>query len=226
MNGLSGAFNSSIGRKLVMGTTGLFLISFLVVHAGINALIYANDGGLTFNIAAKFMATNWIIKAMEVVLFLGFIVHIVQSALLTRKNGQSRPVKYAVNGASTNSTWYSRSMGLLGTIILIFLIVHLGNFWIKSRFTGLPGEDSNNNPDLFKQMTLTFTNFWIVLLYVLAMISLGYHLLHGFSSAFQTLGLNHRKYTPAIKIAGIIFSIFIPLLFASMPLAFYLKLIN
>jgi succinate dehydrogenase / fumarate reductase cytochrome b subunit len=217
---------SSLGKKLLMGLTGLFLISFLVVHALLNSFIFFNDGGLMFNEGAKFMAENHIIRLMEYVLFLGLVLHCLQALFLTLQNNKARPVKYAVNNGKANSKWYSRSMGLLGTLLLIFLIIHLGNFWVKSRFTGLPGVDSNGNENLYLVMQETFSNIWFVSLYVLAQISLAYHLMHGFQSAFQTLGLNHPKYTPVIKAVGLWFSILISLLFAAMPLAMYFGLVK
>jgi succinate dehydrogenase / fumarate reductase cytochrome b subunit len=115
-------FTSSIGQKVVMGITGLFLITFLIVHCGVNALIFLNDGGETFEMAAEFMAGNFLIRAMEVVLFAGIIIHIAQSLILTKQNTRARSVQYAMNAANKNSKWYSRSMGLLGTLILMFLI--------------------------------------------------------------------------------------------------------
>jgi succinate dehydrogenase / fumarate reductase, cytochrome b subunit len=226
MSRKSGILNSSIGKKIVMGVTGLFLISFLIIHCFINSLIFFNDGGLTFNEGAHFMGHNWLIRAMEIVLFVGFIVHIVQSLVLTLENRKARPVSYDRFKGVANSSWYSRSMGLLGTLILIFLIIHLGHFWIKSRFTGLPGEDANGHENLYALMQTSFTELWVVLLYTFAMVSLAYHLLHGFQSAFQSLGLNHRKYTPFIKRFGLVFSIVIPLIFASMPLSVYFGLIR
>lgn len=226
MASFGNAFSSSIGKKLIMGITGLFLISFLVVHCFINALIYVNDGGLTFNMGAHFMGTNWIIRAMEVVLFAGLLAHIFQGFRLWAQNRAARPERYAVNNGAANSKWYSRSMGLLGTLLLIFLIVHISKFWVMSRFTGIPTEDANGNHDLFAVMVETFKNPGLVVLYVLAMVSLAYHLLHGFASAFQTLGWNHKKYTPLIKSAGVWFSILISLIFASMPVAMYLGCIK
>lgn len=211
-------FGYSIGKKLVMGVTGIFLILFLIVHCGINALVFLNDGGKTFNEAAEFMGTNWLIRTMEIVLFAGFIIHIVQSLILTLENKKARKIGYAVSHANANSKWYSRSMGLLGTLILIFLIIHLKHFWVLSRFTD---HFSTGEETLYDEMKEVFSNPIPVLIYVLAMISLAYHLMHGFQSAFQTLGLYHKKYTPIIKKIGIIYSIIIPLLFALMPLAFY-----
>lgn len=226
MSKKSGFLSSSLGKKVVMGLTGLFLISFLVVHCFLNSFIFFNDGGLMFNTGAHFMATNWLIRAMEVVLMLGIIIHIVQALVLTMENKKARPIGYAqVNGAA-NSTWYSRSMGLLGTLLLIFLIIHLAHFWVKSRFTGLPGEDANGHENLYAVMQETFKYAWVVVLYCLAMVSLAYHLMHGFQSAFQTLGLNHKKYTPVIKAIGFWFSIIVPLIFAAMPIAMFTGLIK
>lgn len=224
MGSIANAFSSSIGKKLIMGLTGLFLISFLVVHCFLNCFVFIPDNGLMFNIGAHFMATNWIIRAMEVVLMAGLLLHIVQGARLTFQNQAARPVKYAYSDGNANSKWYSRSMGLLGTLLLIFLIVHLSQFWVVSRFTGIPSVDANGHEDLYAVMKETFKELWVVILYVLAMISLGYHLLHGFASTFQTMGWNHKKYTPIIKAIGVGFSIIIPLLFAAMPVWIYLGL--
>lgn len=221
-----GIFSGSIGRKFVMGLTGLFLISFLLVHCGVNACIFVPDHGLTFNTAAHFMGHNLLIRTMEVVLFIGFILHIVQSYILTQQNNKARPIKYVANNGEANSKWYSRSMGILGSIILLFLIVHLSHFWVKSRFTGLPGEDTNGNENLYAVMLTVFQQSWVVILYVLGCISLAYHLLHGFASSFQTLGLNHHRYNPIIKGAGMLFAIVVPFVFATMPVAIFFGWVN
>lgn len=210
---------SSLGKKLIMGLTGLFLISFLVVHAFINSLIFFNDGGVLFNEGSEFMAHNPVIRVIEIVLFIGIILHIVQALILTLQNNKARPVKYAVNNGKANSKWYSRSMGLLGTLLLIFLIIHLKHFWVVSRFTD---EITSGEETMYGEMKEVFENPLIVITYVLGVISLGYHLLHGFQSAFQTLGLNHPKYTPVIKAVGFWFSIIISLIFAAMPIALYM----
>ncbi len=230
MSSLSSLFNSSVGKKFAMGITGLFLVSFLVVHCAINALIFVNDGGETFNRAAHFMSTNILIRTMEVVLFLGIIWHIVQALVLTGANQKARPVKYAAPNTGSGSAWYSRWMGLLGTLILIFLILHLRHFWVESRFTGLhvPAMiiDGVPHDNLFAEMKSVFASGWVVVVYILGMISLAYHLLHGFQSAFQSLGINHKTYTPVIKNVGIAFSVIIPLVFALMPAAFYFGMIE
>ena len=230
-------FTSSIGKKFVMGFTGLFLILFLIIHCFINGMIIFSDNGETFNHWASFMGTNWVIRVMEIGLFAGLILHIVQGLVLWAQNRRARPIKYAVNKPSSNSKWYSRSMGLLGTLILIFLIVHLYDFWTPSRFGGMVGihqlEEvtltSYNNQqvhNLYAEMLIVFQNGWIVILYVLGMISLAWHLLHGFQSSFQTFGINHKKFTPIIKSIGVVYSIVIPLLFALMPISIYFNLIH
>ena len=214
---------SSIGQKILMSVTGLFLITFLLVHCFVNALIFMNDGGEMFNKGAEFMGTNWLIRTMEIVLFAGLLAHIIKGLALTFENNKARPVKYGMSAASANSKWYSRSMGLLGTLLLMFLIIHLKHFWIVSRFTD---EITSGEETLFNEMKEVFENTWVVVLYVLAMISLAYHLMHGFQSAFQSLGLNHPRYTPLVKIIGAAFSIIIPFIFATMPVAMYLGFIK
>jgi succinate dehydrogenase / fumarate reductase, cytochrome b subunit len=218
MSWFTNTMSSSLGKKLIMGLTGLFLISFLLVHCGINACIFMNDGGETFNAAAEFMGTNFFIRTAEIVLFAGLILHAVDGLLLWKDNKNKRPVAYAQVSAQTSS-WYSRSMGLLGTLLLIFLILHLRHFWFVSRLTD---EITSGKETLFGEMKEVFNNPLIVIIYVLGCISLAYHLLHGFESAFQTLGVNHPKYTPFIKVIGVGFSILIPLIFAAMPVSMYL----
>ena len=230
-------FTSSIGKKYIMALTGLFLITFLIIHCGINAMIYFNDKGDTFNHWAHFMGTNLIIRVMEIGLFAGIILHIVQGLLLWKQNSSARPVKYTVNAAGTNSKWYSRSMGLLGTLILLFLVLHIYHFWTPSRLGGmasiqplsetiLSSYQGQETLNLFHEMSVVFRNLWVVIIYILGVISLFWHLLHGFQSAFQTFGLNHKRYTPIIRAVGTAYSLIICLLFASMPLAFYLEWIK
>jgi succinate dehydrogenase / fumarate reductase, cytochrome b subunit len=218
-----------------MGLTGLFLITFLVVHCAINAMIFFNDGGETFNEWAHFMGTNIIIRTMEIGLFAGLILHTVQGLLLWKQNNAKRPVKYAVNPGNATSKWYSRTMGLLGTLLLIFLILHMAHFWSHSRLSWIPGispleeytaEGGKQMHNLYILMQEVFEQLWVVIVYTLAMVSLGYHLLHGFQSAFQTFGINHKKYTPIINALGVGYSIIIPLIFALMPILMYLKVIN
>ena len=216
--------SSSIGKKISMGLTGLFLISFLIVHVSVNSCIFINDGGITFNAAAHFMATNPLIRLIEIGLFAGLILHIIFALLLTLENKKARPIGYEeINGAA-NSNWYSRSMGILGSLLLIFLVVHLAHFWIDTKIAVFTGKADKHNT--FNEMKEVFSNWYIVALYLIGVGSLLFHILHGFQSAFQTLGLNHKKYTPIIKKFGIWFSIIVCLLFASMPVAIFAELIK
>jgi succinate dehydrogenase / fumarate reductase cytochrome b subunit len=226
-------FTSSVGKKLVMALTGLFLVSFLVVHVGLNSCIYNDltifdptDDGKMFNKAAHFMGASYVIRIMEIGLFIGFIIHIIQGYVLEAKNRSRRGTGYKVNMGTRGSTWYSKSMGLLGTLLFLFLIMHISHFWIPSRITGLPGKQyAPGGPqvhDLFSRMVDVFQNPWIVLLYVIGCISLAWHLLHGFQASFRTLGVHNKKYIKLIRATGVAFSIIVPLLFALMPVSMYM----
>src|SRR5258705_6614750 len=175
-------FTSSVGKKLVMGLTGLFLISFLVVHAGINACIWAYDGVVMFNKSAHFMGSMIVIRILEVGLFIGIFIHIIQGYVLEFSNRSKRQIGYKVNLGNKGSKWYSRSMGLLGTILLLFFILHWYHFWIPSRFTGVEEVEINGKwmHNLYGLMQLTFSQLWVVIVYVVACFSLFWHLMHGF----------------------------------------------
>lgn len=216
-------FISSVGKKLVMGLTGIFLILFLIVHAGLNACIWANDGGEMFLHAAHFMGGNWVPRILEIGLFVGFILHIYQGYLLTIENRKKRSVGYAV-AYSDGSKWYSRSMGLLGTLILLFLIMHMSHFWFPNRSNQgfLLGPEIN----LYEKMKTEFSVLWVVIVYVIGCISLAYHLAHGFQSAFKTLGVHNQKYNKMLVSIGYGFSVIVSLVFAMMPISFYFKWIQ
>ena len=216
-------FTSSIGKKFNMALTGLFLITFLIVHAGVNSCIFLNDDGDTFNTVAHFMSHNWIVRFLEIGLFAGLIMHIIQGLIVWRQNTKARPVKYYVNKPEKNSTWYSRSMGILGTLLLLFLIMHISHFFVGTKVALYSGDQPHN---LYEEMKELFSNLWIVLLYVAGVIALFWHLIHGFQSAFQTFGINHKKYTPLIKKIGIGYTVIICLLFILMPVAFYMEWIS
>jgi succinate dehydrogenase / fumarate reductase cytochrome b subunit len=227
-------FTSSVGKKLVMGFTGIFLVLFLIVHVGLNACIWAaaydpNDQGQMFNKAAHFMGSNVLPRVLEIGLFAGFFLHIFQGYLLTLENRKKRSIGYAVSYAD-GSKWYSRSMAILGTLLLMFLVMHIYHFWTPSRLGGMgtvqPLEEVYYNGikhhNLYAEMRNVFVgNTLIVALYVLACGSLAYHLLHGFQSAFKTIGIHNKKISGLINSVGVGFSIIVPLLFALMPLSFY-----
>jgi succinate dehydrogenase / fumarate reductase cytochrome b subunit len=223
MTWFTNLFTSSIGKKILMSLTGLFLISFLIIHCTINAMIFYNDGGATFSHWGHFMGTNPIIRTLEIGLIAGFLIHIIDGLMLWKQNRSARPVKYSYVKHPEKSKWYSRSMGLLGTLILFFLIMHTAHFWIPNRTNQfMEGEEL----PLYQMMLEIFQNPLVVILYILGCISLAWHLLHGFQSAFQTLGLNHVKYNKAISVVGVAFSIIVPFIFAMMPIAIYLQLIQ
>ena len=219
-------FTSSIGQKITMALSGIFLILFLVVHAGVNALIWANDGGEMFNRAANFLGANVVPRILEIGLFLFFLLHIIQGFVLEAENRTKRGTGYAVNYGNRGSRWYSRSMGLLGTLILLFLIIHLIDFWVPSRFGTLPeatiNEGTKHVHDLYSLMYYRFQALWIVILYVLGCISLAYHLMHGLYSAFKTIGVYNKRYLILIRWCGYAFAIVVPFVFAMMPISFYM----
>lgn len=224
-------FTSSIGKKFVMALTGIFLISFLLVHVGLNACIWANDNGEMFNVAAHFMGSTILVRIMEVGLFAGIILHLVQGYLLTIEYQKKRPVGYAVSYGEKGSKWYSRSMGLLGTLLLLFLIMHVYHFWIPSRFGGMGNvqalqeikyEDSvKSYHNLFNEMLVVFESPLVVGLYVLGCLSLCYHLMHGFESAFRTVGVHNNKYLKMLRFTGRAFAIIVSLAFAMMPISMH-----
>lgn len=209
---------SSITKKYIMGLSGIFLIVFLVVHCGLNCLIFIPDGGQTFTHAAHFMGTNILMRILEIGLVLGFLVHIIDGFTLWYQNRTARPQGYAKLDASKNSPWYSRSMGILGSLLLMFLIIHTGDFWIPNRLNQI---NTGQELDLFAMMKEEFSHIIVVIIYIASCFALFWHLLHGFKSAFQSLGFNHHRYNRWIELTGIAFSIIIPTLFALMPIAFY-----
>lgn len=223
-------FTSSVGKKFVMGLTGLFLISFLVIHVGLNSCIFAdvfdpNENGEMFNKAAHFMGSTVVIRILEVGLFAGIILHIVQGYMLEAKNRSARSVGYAIDLGNRGSKWYSRSMGLLGTILLLFLVIHIAHFWVKARITHTLAPVTYNGVemhDMFSEMKMVFTQAWVVIVYVIGCISLAYHLAHGFQSAFRTIGVHNKKYTKLLTTTGYAFAILVSILFALMPVSMYL----
>lgn len=202
-----------------MAFTGIFLILFLIVHSVANSCIFLNDNGATYNAVAHFLSHNWIVRILEVGLFVGIFAHIIQGLMLTFQNNSKRPVKYAVNAGNATSKWYSRSMGILGSLLLIFLVIHLKDFFIGTKIALYGGDQPHN---LFEEMREEFRSPIVVIIYLVGVISLCWHLIHGFSSAFQTLGINSPKYNAMIKTLGIAYSLIVCLAFALMPIAFHL----
>jgi succinate dehydrogenase / fumarate reductase, cytochrome b subunit len=251
---------SSIGRKVLVALTGLFLCTFLIVHVSGNLQLFHHDEGLAFNKYSLFMTTFFPIKIVSYLLYASILLHAFVGIRLALRNLKARPVVYLAPKDTRSSTWASKNMALLGTIVLIFFLTHMANFWFHYKFGNVPwkeyrvdvstgmllgepilltGEnivpadyittgDSGSQVqvvvvrDLYEVVKLAFQETWIVVLYLLSMIALAYHLVHGFQSSFQTLGLRHPTYTLVIRGIGVwIFGIVIPILFAAMPVYFF-----
>lgn len=224
----NGILKSSIAKKYVMALTGLFLCLFLVGHllGNLQLFISGEEGALKFNEYAHFMTTNPLIKLMSYLTYASVLFHAIDGIVLTRQNRAARPVKYVVEKGSANSSWASRNMALLGMILLVFIATHMQNFWYVMHFGEIGTVDGLKdlhsvvlaffNPEL-NSMAMAATAF-----YVVAMTSMGFHLNHGFQSAFQSLGLNHSKYTPTIKKLGTAFSIIVPAAFAALPIYLFI----
>ena len=216
-------FGSSIGKKLLMSLTGIFLILFLVVHLAGNLQLLKDDGGKAFNIYADFMGHNPLIQFVSKGNFALILIHAIWGIFLTIKNRKARgPVGYAISNKS--SVWASRNMGILGTLILIFLVIHLKDFYAQAHFGSLSTQvyDGKEVTDLYTQVAYWFKVEWYVILYVVCMAALGFHLWHGFASVFQSLGLNHLKYNPVINFVGKTFAVVVPVAFAIIPIFMYL----
>lgn len=207
-----------------MALTGLFLILFLVVHLIGNLQLLKSDEGQSFNIYAQFMTTNPLIVVISYVNYAFILIHIIWSIILTRRNRQARgPEGYAMNRNSSH--WTSRNMGILGTFIFIFLVIHLRSFWYEMHWGGIPTAtyDGEQYKNLYAVVDKAYADIWFVVLYVVSMALLAFHLFHGFGSAFQTLGWNHVKYNPLIKFVGVAFAIIVPALFALIPVYMYMN---
>ena len=267
-----------------MALTGLFLCTFLVGHLLGNLQLIlktGEEGRRAFNEYAYFMGHNPFIKILSYVTYAAVLIHIIDGFALTIQNRKARPVRYAYNKPGANSSSASRSMAILGTLILVFLATHMANFWWKMKvkedvplhtyklemdnpmmgaanaelyYTHVPGiqpipKDKNNIVEKGTDLYIKGTNvkvaegyrdlhglvidffsksknegaLFAVLFYLISMIVLAYHLLHGFQSAFQSLGINHPKYTPLIKIIGTGFAVVVPFLFAIIPVIIYMN---
>ncbi|AEW86637.1 succinate dehydrogenase [Flavobacterium columnare] len=266
----SALLKSSIAKKYWMALTGLFLCLFLAGHLAGNLQLIFGDA-LQFNQYALFMTTNPAVKLLSYVTYFSILFHAVDGIMLTIQNKKARPVAYAMSSPQNSSSLASRNMAVLGTLILVFIITHMANFWAKMHFSQMPlqtitveqmgqkadyiigtqagqffpadkmlleqqGMEIKNGKDIYNKManikvgegykdlhkiTIEFfknPSFGLIatILYVLAMAVLAFHLLHGFQSAFQSLGVNNG-FTPAIKTFGKLFAIIVPLLFAIIP---------
>ena len=215
-------FNSTIFRKTLAGLTGLFLVLFLLGHllGNLQLFIPGEDGQKQFNEYALFMTTNPAVKILSVLTYSSIILHTVLTLFLVFQSSSARDVKYLQSSGNANSTWGSKNMAVLGTLILVFIVIHMKSFWYEMHF-GVIGLDPWGNKDLHTVTVTAFNELWYVLFYVLSMVVLAIHLKHGVESVFQTLGIKTRRYVSLIHKAAYGFALIVPAAFASIPIYLY-----
>ena len=228
----SGILKSSLAKKYAMALTGLFLCLFLVGHllGNLQLFIPGVEGQTAFNEYALFMTTFPLVKVLSYLTYASVLFHVVDGLALTLQNRKARPTRYAVEKGSANAGWSSRNMAVLGTIVLVFLVTHMQNFWWKMHFADMPVQKINGQE--LKDLHTVVIHFFdpamnsmaaaAAGLYVVGMFALGFHLWHGFGSAFQSMWLRHEGYTPWIERAGQAFAVLVPAAFASIPLYLFL----
>ncbi len=210
----------------MMSLAGIFLVVFLLVHLGINLSLILTDSRETFNKAAHFMGHNLIVRIMEFILFGGFLLHMIYGVVVQLQNWIARPKRYLKENYSQTS-FFSKFMIHTAAIITVFLVIHLFDFYLKAKLFGdVPTVvyDGKNYHDLGILVVEKFKIGWVVIFYLVCFIFLAFHLLHGFQSAFQTLGLNHPVYSPIIKALGIIYTVIVTAGFMVIPLYIYFKM--
>lgn len=209
---------TSIARKVAMALSAFFLIIYLVQHLSIN-IISVFDKEL-FNEVSEFMGTNLLVQyILQPVLFFGIIFHFVMGFILEIRNQSSRKQGFVYSRPEANSTWMSRSMLFTGILILLFIGLHLVDFFfptIEAHYI------RHEEMDSYAMVAAKFSNPIYVIIYIIAFIFLSLHLLHGFQSAFQSVGLRHKKYTPAIKKTGTLYAVIIPLGFIYIAIHHYI----
>lgn len=214
--------NSSIGKKFMMAVTGSFLLIFLVIHLIGNITLFFGSGA--FNGYVKTLdVIKPLIRVIEVVLLAAFVLHIYNGARLWLENkktqGGNFMGKYKIKASSENSSFSSRTSFITGSIVFIFLVLHLGTFFWRFNVHDPAGLADTHQ--YFTIVTAFFKIWWYAILYIIAVLLLGFHLNHGFQSAFQTFGWNHKKYFPFIQKFGTVYAIIMALGFASMPIYFF-----
>ena len=205
-------------NKYLAGLSGLFLLLFLTGHlAGNLQLLIPESYGAQqkFNDYAYFMSTNPFVKILSITTYISIILHIIVTIALTISSRRKRPINYKSVASKTNTT-SSKYMGVLGTVILAFIIVHLSNFWYKAKFEG--------ETDIYFLVVSKFQNIEYVIIYVLAMVAIFFHVLHGFSSGFQSLGLITSRTRKYFQMIGMLYALLIPVLFAIIPIYLYFGL--
>jgi succinate dehydrogenase / fumarate reductase cytochrome b subunit len=210
---------STLQYKLIMSGTGLFLCFFLVIHllGNLQLLKTGEEARLQFNWYSNLLSGNILIKIISWVLYASLIGHAVYALIISRRNQLANGSKYVHDQRAAVSTWNSRNMGILGTILLVFLIIHFKDYWYVYKFGSLP-LDEKGNKDLYQIVVASFQQGWYVLIYEISFLALGFHLLHGFFSATRTLGLYHPKYVHLVRWFGILYTCAITLGFMFIPI--------
>lgn len=206
-----------------MSLAGLFLIVFLLVHLGINLSLILAETREPFNRAAHFMGSNIVIKLMELILFGGFLLHMFYGVILQLQNWRARPRRYLKENYSQTS-FFSKFMIHTAAIITIFLITHLFDFYFKAKFFGdipMAVYDGKEYHDLGILVIEKFKTKGFVIFYIICFLIMAFHLVHGFQSAFQSLGLDHKTYTPVIKFLGILYTVLVTAGFILIPIYIY-----
>ena len=215
MGWLSKSLNSSIGKKIVMAVTGLSLMLFLTVHFINNMFLFFGKEGFDF-LVGSLDAVKPLVRVAESALLLLFGFHVFNGIRLWWENRKASPEKYAINAAKENSTFYSRTMPWTGGILLVFLIGHLSTIWVKFNF-GMEGTHH-----YYDAVATMFQDLPTAIFYVIVMLVLGFHLNHGFQSAFQTFGWHHKKYTPLVEFIGTAYAVIFAVGFAAIPIYFFI----
>ncbi|MCL1942772.1 MAG: succinate dehydrogenase cytochrome b subunit [Candidatus Azobacteroides sp.] len=208
---------SSIGKKLIMSISGLFLLVFLLLHMSVNFVSIIS--GEAYNEACHFMGTNIFVQIMVPVLAAGFVIHIIYACVLTLQNQKARGSDKYASSSKTKVPWASKNMFVLGIIVLGFLGMHLMHFWTKMQLSEWLGEEQALGYTLVSAL---FKNPLYAVLYLVWIWALWFHLTHGFWSAFQTIGLNNGKWIPRLKVIAYIYATVIAVGFTIIPIFFWL----
>ncbi|NPA45398.1 MAG: succinate dehydrogenase cytochrome b subunit [Chlorobi bacterium] len=223
---MSNFISSSIGKKLILSLSGLFLITFLLIHLIAN--LFLLGGSDAFNTAVHFMDTNPVIQIMQPILALGFVVHILYGVIIQLQNWKATPVNYKTVNQKESSKWSARNMIWLGLFVLAFLLIHLGNYFYVMKFAphdmGSTLVDGVEMHDAYSLVTGLFTNpsFGVIysIIYIIGFVALGLHLNHAFWSAFQTIGWSNDVWRKRLSTIGTLYAILIAVGFSIIPLYF------
>jgi succinate dehydrogenase / fumarate reductase cytochrome b subunit len=215
---------TTLVKKIFMALTGLFLAFFLIIHLGGNLqlLLPENIAHTQFNSYSHLLSGNPLIKVVSYVLYISILYHIYDALMLAIGNRKANNSSYGKDARGAVSHWASRNMGILGTVILVFLIIHFRDYWYVYKFGALPLDDAGNK-DIYLIVMRSFKVLWYVVFYLAAILALGFHLMHGVKSAVRTLGLYNERYIRWVKYFGFAFSFLISLGFAIIPIFVYLK---